>query len=188
MRALGSSETYLRGPVFPILSFIYSRPCFSWKKHPSLLQLSCPAHRFKQKRENVSEDKESSGKPGVRRTGWMVQEMMFSPSTIGLGGWTFEAKGWSLKLRQKKAPSFAYEPCRGCLEVSGCGSASPGVCVKGTRKLSREDGSEQTCSGVGVRRSAVRAAPRLARTWLPHIPRHTSFHPLPPPPTPYLFF
>lgn len=78
------------GFVFPILSFIYSRPCFSWKMHPSLLQLSCPAHLFKQKRENVSEAKESSGKPGVRRTDWMVQEMMFSPSTIRLGEWTFE--------------------------------------------------------------------------------------------------
>lgn len=149
-----------RGPpreavcVFPILRFIYSRPCFSWKTHPSLLQLSCPTHRFKQKRENVSEANESSGNPGVR-TGWMGQEVMFSPSTI-----RFEGGGWSWKLRQQKVPSPAYEPCRSCLEVSGCGSASPSVCVKGTGKLSQEDGSEQTCSGVGVRRSAIRAAPR----------------------------
>lgn len=68
-----------------------------------------------------------------------------------------EGRGWSLKLRQQKVPSPAYEPCRGCPGVSGCGSTSPGVCVEGTGKLSREDGLEQTCSGVGVRRSAIQA-------------------------------
>lgn len=74
------------------------------------------------------------------------------------GGWTFEGRGWF--LRQQKVPLPACNPCCGCLEVSGCGSASPGMCVKGTGKLSQGDGLEQTCTGVGVCRSAFWDTPR----------------------------
>lgn len=145
--------------ILSVLTFLYSRPCFSRKMHPSPLQLLCPAHCLEQKRENVSERKESSGKPGVRRADWMGQQTMFSPSTMSLEGWTFESRGWSWKLRQQKVPSPVCEPCHSCLEASRCGTTSPGLCVKGTGKLSGEDGSEQTCSGVGVRCSAIQAAP-----------------------------
>lgn len=44
-------------------------------------------------------------------------------------------------------------PCRGSPVVSGCGSTSPSLCVRGvTGKLSRGDGWQQTCSGLGGRR------------------------------------
>lgn len=121
------------------------------------MQLLCPVHCFEQKRESVSEAKEKA----VANLGWGEQSEQDKrwrsaplPSGRRLNIWR---QGLVLKA---KVPLPAWKPCCGCLEVSGCGSASPDVHVKGTGKLSQEDGWEQTCTGVGVCHSTFWDAPR----------------------------
>lgn len=141
--------------VFPILSSIYSRPFFPWRIHLTLMQLSCPAHHFEKvylrlrKKQWQTWGEENS----LNRTRGDVLPLYHQG-----GDWTFVGRGWC--LRQQKVPLPACKPCCGCLEVSGRGSASPGMCVKGTRRLSQEDGLEQTCTGVGMCRSAFWDTPR----------------------------
>lgn len=133
--------------IFSILSSIYSRPCCPWRTHLTLMQLLYPVHHFEHERESVSEAK---GK-ALANLGWGEQTEQDCPSVI-----REEAEHPKVGefLRQQNVPLPTCEPCCVSLEVSGCGSASPGVCVKGTGKLSQEDGLEQACTSVGVCHSA----------------------------------